>query len=208
MATFALSIDVSGIEKLSAGLGNLTAEKIGAALVVAINDSADSAYALGRKTMLSGIKLTDTYVQSKMQVRHATPSQPVATITAFGGREFLTGLSHYGVLQLTQASRGVSRGSSKRGIAPGLKSAGLSVEVVSGAVKPLVHGFTMPGKKDKSGNPLVFARSKDGSFKARHGPSVYQLFRLAAGAIEDDVYADFDARVAQSAQLNFEKELA
>ncbi len=208
---FGLRIDVSEIEGLADRLGKLTPEAVGALMVNAINDVADSTYELARKTMLGGINLTDAYVQRKMQVQHATPAKPEASIVAFGDKPNLTGLSHYGAMIKTQSvlhtSR--SRGNSATGIPAGSKSDGVSVEVIKGKRESFKHGFFLPGKKDTEGNPLVFARKKDtNKIVSRRGPAVYMLFRVAAGTIEDQVYGELGRAVIDEAERQFQKELA
>ena len=83
----------------------------------------------------------------------------------------------------------------------------MSVDI-AGTRKLLPHAFTMPGKLDSEGNPLVFVRGRNGKVRVPTGPSVYQLFRIAADSIQGAVYADFGERVAAAVQLAFEKELA
>ena len=206
---FGVKIDVSEVEDFAAKLGGMSPASIGALLVGAINDATDSAYELARKTMLGGINLTDTYVRSRMQVEHATVGKPEATITAFGDKAHLTGLSHYGAMMQTRAVQhpGRSRGDPARGIPPGQKSAGVSVEVIKGKRESFSHGFFMPGKIDSEGNPLVFARKKGtNKIVSRRGPAVYMLFRVAAGAVEDQVYGDLQQRVVAEAERQFQKE--
>ena len=200
-SAFTVKIDVSQLDGFAAKLDRLTPEQIGALTVSAINDATDSAYELARTRMLATINLTDAYVRRKMQVEHATAARPMASITASGGKSDMTVLSHYGVMQDTQSvlhpSR--SRGDAKRGIPAGQKSAGMSVEVTRGSRAMIEHGFTMPGKKDREGNLLVFTRDKAGKIKARTGPSVYQLFRAAAGAIGDEVTDNLEATLIDMA---------
>lgn len=225
---FGISVDVSGVEGLAERLAALTPERAGALLVDAVNESADSAYEMGRRAILRGINLTDDYVQRKMQVEHATAQKPEATITAFAGRGFITSLSHYGAMQLTEPVNwsneriqaaghkfgkwpGWTRrtGSAARGIAVDSKAAGRSVEVVRGSRKRMGPAFSMPGKKDSDGNLLIFSRvpSKGGAVVARTGPSVYQLFRVAIEDIGDQVRDDMEQRVADAAEREFSKEL-
>lgn len=208
-AAFDLKIDVSDIEGLADKLAKLTPEAVGGLMVDAINQVANNTYALARKTMLGGINLTDDYVQRKMQVVPATAAKPEASIVAFGGRGFTTRLSHYGAMQQTKSVKYSkrSRGNQPLGIPAGSKSAGVSVEVVTGARKTLQYGFRMPGKKDTEGNLLLFTRNKEGKIRSRSGPSVYQLFRIAAGTIEDRVYGDLGRAVIDRSERQFQKEL-
>jgi len=99
-------------------------------------------------------------------------------------------------------------GDEKRGIDAGEKAASLSVEVLRGQRKNVAFTFTLPGKTDNDGNPLVFQRQpKSARIDALLGPSVFQLFRVAAGKIEDGVYADLRAAVILTAEKELEKVL-
>lgn len=229
ISAFSVKIDATQLDALTAKLGTLTPERVSALAVDAINTTADSAYDLARKTILGGINLTDEYVQRKMAVEHATESKPEASIVAFGGKGFTTSLSHYGAMQLTGADNwtnariqadghkfgkwpGWTRrtGNAKLGIAADTKGIGRSVEVVSGNRKKLGRAFSIAGKTDTDGNPLVFQRIPGSKKSARvlSGPSVYQLFRVAAGKIEDQVYGDLSAAVIDLAERQFEKALS
>jgi histone H3/H4 len=227
-SSFSIKFDVAQVDRFADKLAGMTSEQIGTFVVDAINDTVDSAYALGRKTILSGINLTDDYVQRKMQVQHATPQKPKAEIVAFGGRGYLTSLSHYGAMQLTtdvnwsndriQAAGhkfgpwpGWTKrtGSAALGIPVNSKAAGRSVEVVKGGRKKIGPAFAIPGKTDADGNLLVFRRKK-GSDKMETltGPSVYQLFKVAAVRIEDQVAEDLQQAVIDAAESAFNKGLA
>lgn len=201
-SAFNVKVDVSKIEALAKSLGELTPEQLGALTVSAINTAASSAYELSRKTMLRTINLTGAYVQDKMSLDPATAKSPAATITAFGGkRADMTGLSHYGAMQ---EWRGVlhptrSRGDAKRGIPAGQKADGMSVEVTRGSRKRMGSQFSIPGKEDREGNLLIFRRDKAGKIQSLMGPSVYQLFRAAATAIEGQVTDDLEATLIEMA---------
>ena len=231
---FSIKIDVSELDDFADRLAGLTPEKVGALLVDAINETADSAYELSRKAILSGINLTDAYVQSHMSVEHATANKPEAYIVAFGGRGHTTGLSHYGAIQevkkVTWSNERIEslghkfsakwpgwirrKGDEARGIDEGDKTAGVSVHVTTSR-KKLQTGkaIIMPGVVDREGNELVFKRTggsgrKDSKLKALQGPSVYQLFRVAGEKIEDQVYGDLERAVVDSAERQFLKELS
>lgn len=223
---FGIKIDVSELEGLADKLAGLTPEAVGALMVDAINETADGAYNLARKTMLGGINLTDSYIQRKMKVEHATTSKPEASIVAFGGKGFTTGLSHYGAMQSTKGVNwsnerikaaghifgkwpGWTRrtGNEPLGIAVNSKASGKSVEVVRGSRKKMGPIFSIPGKKDNDGNLILFRNTGGKKVQALTGPSVYQLFRVAAGTIEDEVYGDMRQRVIDAAERQFEKEL-
>lgn len=204
---FGVTIDVSEIEGLADKLKGLTPEAVGALMVDAINEVTDRTYLLARKTMLGGINLTDAYVQQKMQVVHATPAKPEASIVAFGDKANLTNLSHYGAIQLSKD--GGKRGDTARGIAPGRRQAGISVEVIKGKRETFQFGFTRPGINDNDGNPIIFARKKETKkIVSRRGPAVYMLFRVAAGVIENQVYGDLERAVIDEAERQFQKEFS
>jgi hypothetical protein len=205
---FSIKVDVTELNTLSDSLKTLTPEAVSVLMVDSINVVTDRTYDLARKTMLRGINLSDGYLQQKMQVVHATPAQPEASIVALGDRPHLTGLSHYGAMVETAAARR-AHGNPKTGIPPGQKSAGVSVEVIKGKREQFPHGFFLPGKADSEGNPLVFARKKgSGKIVSRRGPAVYMLFRVAADSIEEQVYGDLSQSVINEAQRLFQKELA
>lgn len=231
---FAIKIDVAQLEAFADKLATLTPEKVGALLVDAVNETADSAYELSRKAILSGINLTDTYVKSHMRVEHATARKPEAAIVALGGKGHTTGLSHYGALQETKKvtwsnerieSLGhtlsakwpgwVRRsGDEARGIDEGDKTAGVSVQVTASRKKlQTSKAILMPGVVDREGNTLVFKRvggsgRKDSKLKALQGPSVYQLFRVAGEKIEGQVYGDLERAVVDAAERQFLKEFS
>jgi hypothetical protein len=158
-----------------------------------------------------------------MQVEHATASKPEATITAFG--RMTTSLSHYGAMQETRAvnwsndrilSMGKTfakwpgwtqrTGSVGLGIDEDEKAAGKTVEVTKGSRKRLGSQFSIPGLTDNDGNLLIFRRKK-GSDKLESlmGPSVYQLFRVAATAIEGDTAEHLAAAVIDLAERQLKK---
>jgi hypothetical protein len=217
---FSIRVDVSQLEGYADFLSTLTPEMLSARWVGAINKTLDSAYELGRHTMLSGINLTDHYLQSKMRVDRATTQRPEGAIVAMAGKGYNTSLSHYGRIQLTQRVNWTNakiiakghkfgkwpgwtrrRGSSILGIAEDQKAAGVSVEVVKGRRKPMGPMFSIPGKVDTEGNPVIFQRTgapsgnKKGKVKALQGPAVYQLFRVAIPKIESDTAEDLQRAV-------------
>lgn len=204
---FSVKVNVTELNALSDSLRALTPEAVGVLMVDSINAVTDRTYDLARKTMLGGINLSDSYLQQKMQVVHATAARPEASIVALGDRAHLTGLSHYGAMvETTVAKR--AHGNPKTGIPPGRKSAGVSVEVIRGKRELFPHGFFLPGKVDSEGNPMVFARKKSSNkIVSRRGPAVYMLFRVAADTIEEQVYGDLGQSVINEAQRLFQKEL-
>lgn len=224
---FSLKIDTSGIEGLGERLSDLTPAQIGALMVDSINDTVDSAYELSRKSMLRGINLTDSYVQRKMAVEHATPKNPTASIMAFGGPGYTTSLSHYGALQNVQDVNWSNariqaaghefgswpgwtkrKGNAPLGVAVDQKTRGKSVEVVRGKRKQMGPIFSIPGKKDNEGNLILFRRNGAGKVESLKGPSVYQLFRVAIPTIHDQVSDDLEAKVIQAAERELQKALS
>lgn len=219
-----IKVDSRPIQEAAKKLGNLTAEQLGALTVQVVNDTAQSAYELSRSRMLRAINLTDAYVQQRMQVEPATSSNLTATITAFGGKGFTTSLSHYGSMQESKPvnwsnSRiqamgkkfGKWPGWTERagapgvGIAPNLKADGKSVEVTRGSRKRMGSNFSLAGKKDSSGNLLIFSRNQAGAIRALMGPSVYQLFRVASADIEGQVTDDFEKALSDMADKALKK---
>lgn len=225
LRAFRVTIDTRELDALGARLAELTPAQLAASLVDAINATTDRAYELGRSRMLAGINLTDDYVQRKMRVEHATEGNPVATIVASGARKDMTSLSHYGAMQETKkvtwtnewiAARhtfGAWPGWTRRTGAPGVgievgqKADGKTVEVTRGKRKRLGSQFSIPGKKDNDGNLLIFRRTESGKLQSLTGPSVYQLFRVAAGLIEDQVGDDLQSSIAEAAEFALSKAL-
>ena len=221
-----IKVDVGNLPLMGAMLEKITPEELGRRMVQTINTVTTETYDLARKTMLSGIGLTDDYVQRKMEVKLATEQLPQAVIRADGNKKnALTNLSEYGAMTAAKpvnwsneriASMGVKfskwPGWTRRtgykgiGIEVNQKAAGTSVEVRRGARKQLTSkvGFQVGKLKDGSGNPLVFERASIGShskIKAMYGPSVYQLFRVASGQIEEQVSDNlYDAVLASADQ--------
>lgn len=199
------TVDLQGIERLADDLAraeNLTED---AALVRTLNTIVDDVYETARGRMNAGINLTDAYLQSKMFVVHATPARGLrAEIVARGGRGDQTPLERYMTGYETKAAPR-AKGSPSKGIPAGRKAAGVRVEVSRGKSKPIENAFTMPLRAGglAGGNGLgVFTRSRYGIVRHRYGPAVYQLFRVAAGELEQsigDTLVDQLSTVAQQA---------
>lgn len=217
-----IKVDVGNLPMWGAMLEKLTPEELGRRMVQTINTVTTETYELARKTMLSGIGLTDDYVQRKMEVKLATEQLPQAVIRADGTKKgALTNLSEYGAMTGSKAvnwsneriaGMGVKfskwpgwtrrTGHSSIGVEVNQKAAGTSVEVRRGARKKLTSkvGFQVGKLKDGSGNPLVFERVGS-KIKAMYGPSVYQLFSVASGQIEKQVSDNlYDAVLASADQ--------
>ncbi|MEN9317356.1 MAG: hypothetical protein RIS35_3749 [Pseudomonadota bacterium] len=235
---FAIKVDATAVNELAQRLGEISSESLGERLVDTVNEVAKSAYELSRDTITADMNLTDSYIRRRMELREATKARPTAEIIASGARVDITGLGHYGALQLSKtarwsesdgAERGIAvgpwplweprRGDPARRIGPGEKAAGIRVEVRRGNAKPIRRAFTIPGIVHTSdGSPVVFegtgapGRLKEGEkrktprqgVQALYGPSVYQLFRVAAGRIEDRVSGELRDAVLEEASRTFE----
>lgn len=224
--TFSIKINVDPLTKFADQLATLTTEQLSRRVVEAINEATDSAYELGRKRILNGINLTDDYVQRKMKVQHATAQKPTGLITAFGGRGFITSLSHYGAMQrhkpVTWTNREIASftefstwpgwtkrtGSQALGIPVDRKASGRSVEVVKGRRKAIGPAFAIPGKTDGDGTPIVFTRQSGRTIKALSGPSVYQLFRVAARDMRDEVADGLQQSIIDAAERGLREALS
>jgi len=191
-SAFKVEIDISRIERLGEALGGIDSGSLGEASMRAVNAVADETYDLARPRMLATINLTDTYVRDRMTVNHATnPNNVSASIVASGDKSSMTILARYGARQLVQPVKhpARSRGDQlySRNIAPGMKAAGISVEVTRGGRKPITNAFFMPLRN--AGTVGLFTREGDGkkAYLHRYGPSVYQLFRTTARNMIDEV---------------------
>lgn len=236
-SAFSITIDAAAVEQLADKLGDVDSSALGARLVETVNDVAESAYDLSRRTITTDINLTDAYVQRRMELRKATASKPVAEIVAPFGKKNLTNLSHYGAqVGETKAVNWTNEriiaevfggeekfgpwpgwtrrtGTRHMGIEEGRKAYKMVAEVTRGKRVSIGKKFTLPGKRDTEGNPLVFERtgpggkSGKGSIQALYGPSVYQLFRVAAERIEERVTDDLRDAVVEAAERAFEEAL-
>lgn len=186
----AFSVDVSQVQEQAERLARAENISQDVALIRTLNAVVDDVYETARGRMNAGINLSDSYLQSKMAVVHATPGRGLsAEIIARGGRDDQTPLGRYYVGQVTVSSPG-AKGDAKRGISAGQKGAGVKVEVGRGQTKVLKNAFTQPllAGSTAGGNGIgVFTRSRYGVVRHRYGPAVYQLFRVAAGELEQSV---------------------
>lgn len=223
-AAFSITIDTGALSRFGKSLGSFDSGDLGEQLRVALNDTGERTYTLSRNQILSGINLTEGYVMSRMMFEPAQSGKSLkAEIVAPFGRKYLTNLSHYAPQLVTQAvtwsndrigqeivGRGKGKfgdwpnwtprdGDAKRKIAAGQKAHTATVEVVRGARKSVGRKFTMPGKKDSEGNPLVFKR-EGSKIESLSGPSVYQLFRTAIPKITDRVADDLQSAVVRAAE--------
>lgn len=184
------TVDVRQLARVADRLSRVDDAMLDKSMVGELNKIVDETFDEARGRMNAGINLEDAYLRSKMDVIHATPERGLrAEIIARGGRSDQTPLGRYFAGQAT-APAPRAKGDPSRGIAPGRKRAGVTVEVSRGAPKLIKNAFTMPLRAGATagGNGLgVFTRSKYGVVQHRYGPAVYQLFRVAAGTLEDSV---------------------
>lgn len=190
---FNKSIDISQL--LAAAKDLEDTNLIGPEVIKRLNTVRDDVYGLAMKRMLRGINLTQSYVERKIQTEDATEARPVAEIVApVGARSVITNLSHYAIKQRSRPALSPVRrlrGNTALGIPRGQKQAGISAEVTKGNRTDMGSLFMIPSRySDNDGNPLVFRRIKGttgkGKIEAVKGPSVYQLFRLAASEVEGE----------------------
>jgi hypothetical protein len=200
MATrFSITVDTKPLDALTDALGRISQpDFVEKAAIAAVNKVTDRTYDLARRRMNAGINLDDQYIARKLKVEHASKT-PRATITAAGD---LTVLGRYDPKIILKPVKhpGRSKGDASRGIPPGLKSGGVTVQVGRGAVKPIAHGFLMPLRRgsDAGANGIgVFTRDANGRVRHRYGPAVYQLFRATTenilGEVQDDLQATVNA---------------
>jgi hypothetical protein len=208
-----VTLDISRVGHLVNQLGELDSEAFGRMAMQVVNEVADDTYELARPRMLAAINLTDGYVKDRMSVKHATsPDRPSADIVASGASSSMTQLVRYGARQLVQPVKHPKRSKGDqlyaRHIAPGMKSAGISVEVTRGGRKPVEHGFFMPLR---NGNGVgLFTRHGDGKkdYKIRYGPSVYQLFSHVASGMLGEVGDALEASLVEKATKLMNEKLA
>lgn len=226
---FSVKIDATALERLTGKLDNISAASLGVATRRAVNETADSIYELARPRMIADINLTDQYVKSRMEVKHATAGgRAEAVIRANGTKPNLTQLRNYGAQQqikrvnhsnasILAAGHAFGKwpgwtkrtGDAKRGIPADEKQAGVSVSVTRGSSKLLEHGFLI---QLKNGNGMGVATRSAGAvgeknYKVRYGPSVYQLFRHVATGLLDEARDELENNVVIYATELLEKEL-
>lgn len=218
---FDIKIDPTQVEELADRLGQVDPERLGEALVDTVNKVAQETYELSRKHITDGVNLDDAYVQRRMEVREATQKRPEAAIVGLGRYE--TNLSHYGAMQTPGvvnwtndwilANKGKfskwpgwtqRKGDEARGIRPDEKQYKMAAQVRRGSSKSVGKKFTLPGKTDSSGNPLVFRRDGD-QIRGVLGPSVYQLFRVAAENLYEQAGDNLEKAIVETAEREFLK---
>ena len=222
MAAFtAIKLDVSAVEGLSQALASIDVENMGSVLSSALNQVTQETYALARKNITDGVTLQDPYIQRRMRVREATPQKLEAEIVALGA--FETNISQYGAMQTPAMVNWTNdwilqnkgkfskwpgwterKGDEARGIRPDEKQYTMKAQVRRGRPKSIGKKFTLPGKNDSSGNPLVFRR--EGSrIEGVLGPAVYQLFRVAAENIQERATDNLERAIVETAEREFLK---
>lgn len=202
MAAIEFTFDTSQLDALTAKIGQtIDGDVISRGSIRGVNEVLDRAYDTSRKRMNAGIALDDQYISRKLTVQHAT-STPRGTITAAGD---LTVLGRYSpkisLRPVKHPAR--SKGDKLRGIPPGLKAAGVTVQVTRAAAKPIPHGFLMPLS---GGNGIgVFTRGANGKVTHRYGPSVYQLFRATLDVVTPEIADDLEETVTNSVLIEVRK---
>lgn len=213
----ALKLDTWKIDGLSEKLAGIQPERLGDVLVGTLNEVGERAYKLSRADITRTINLKESYVDRLVTEEKATKNRPVYEITA----EFnATNVSHYGAVRLQKqvnwtnsqilAKRGKfdekwpgwveRKGTRQLGIAPNKKQAGASVAIKKGARIAAGEWFSIPGRKDKDGKPLVFRQNAGGKVEAVIGPSPYQLFRRTIKDLSDQIFDDLEKSILDGAE--------
>lgn len=209
-SVFGLTVGTEQIVALAERLGEITPEALVERLVEVTNDQLESAYELSRKRMLSGINLTDGYLKERFEINKATVKNGKGEIVAKArDKGDLTLLSRYDLKVTPEAVANPkrSKGYAKIGLAKGQKQGAPSVEVVRGARKP-IQDKTAFVFISKSGAPLIVKRKPNGKLSsALLGPSVYQLFRVAATDLEEQIGDDYQAAIIEAAERELKKAL-
>lgn len=215
-SAFSIKISVAEITAVADKLGVLADAPLGEKGLGIVNRVATDTFERAVPRMVKVVNLTDQYVRSHMSVSLATnPLHPVATIRANGGPGDMTPLSRYGATQMWQPTVRPNRAkgdqSHGRNIPQGRKGAGVRVSVKRGSAATLEWAFLMPLRAGNlaGGNGVgVFTRSKDGTLvRHRYGPSVYQLFREAAGELEVSVGDELEQAVMEEAERQLARSL-
>lgn len=218
---FEIKLDPTEVEALAERLGQADPVQLGRAIVETLNRVANETYDLSRKNITSGVNLEDSYVRRRMEVREASPQRPEASIIGLG--QFETNISHYGAMTLDTdvnwsndwilANKGKfskwpgwtqRTGDRARGIEPDRKAYKVNAEVARGSRKSVGKKFTLPGRVDTDGNPLIFKREGD-QVEGVLGPSVYQLFRVAADRLYDQIGDNLEQAIVETAEREFLK---
>lgn len=165
-----ISVNTAPFARLDAGLASVSKERIEQAEAGVVNKVTERAYDIGRRTMIAGINLPDSYLRERMAIVPASPGNLTSIIRA----------SYRHTLLARYTPQVVAKGSGKGGV---------SVEVTRGGRKTLPGAFLM---RLKNGNGLgVFIRT-NGKLKILYGPSVYQLFRASIEKIVPSIQTDLE----------------
>lgn len=199
-----INIDLQQALRAADLLGKIEGRALGQVGIDAINQVLPVYERRAREAIVAGVNLGDPYVRPKMGVRPAdNPARPEGSVYALASSrgDRRTPLGRYDPKQLTTAAKRPARakGDKSRGIAAGRKAAGVSVQVIRGAAKPMPGAFLMPLR---NGNGVgVFTRSRgDLRYQHRLGPSVYQLFRVQADLLAEESAVDLQLAVLNEAE--------
>jgi hypothetical protein len=210
---FDVDIDVRSVEGLVERLNELGGERLGDIALRTVNQVVDEVYSLVVPRLSQRVNLPVDYIQTRMSVQKGSnPNAPAASVVASGSKPNVTTLARYAPRQLVQAAKRPknSKGDARAGIkiAPGMKSAGISVEVTRGSRKSITNGFYMPLK---NGNGLgVFTRTGPGkkAYRHRYGPSVYQMFKSEAIESAPDAADMLTERLLDNVESEIKKVLS
>lgn len=182
MTAFKVAIDITKVKGLSDRLSELDAQAFRQAATLAVNQSADDVYQLVRPRMAAAVNLSEQYIGERIEVKHSSGSSRIeASIVAKGSKPTMTQLARYNPKQITTPAKR-AKGDARRGILPGTKQAGVSVEVIRGQPKIMPGAFLIPLNNSNGWGVAtrIKGRTDRKGYKVRYGPSVYQLFRVAA----------------------------
>lgn len=210
--------DVQKAQVLADRIAQLTPEQVQKFVVPTINEVGERTYDRARDKITEGINLSDQYLRQRFTVTKATSAKPEVEIRALGSRDLLTPLSRYDakiIIGRTRASyvKGSKFRSRGAGLLPlnGGRQEGVNVGVTRGSEKDISYAFMLPLRAGKvaGGNALgVFTRPKDGGpYRHRYGPQVYQLFRVQAEKMEQEVLDDMETSLLSAAARAVEESL-
>ena len=194
-----LTVDIRQVAGLADSLTKLDGPKLGSIGLAAVNEVAVRTEIAARRGIAQTINLSESYLIARLGVRRATDaSRPEAVIFSPYTQ---TPLGRYDPKQLTKAVKNPARskGDRSRGIAPGQKGAGISVEVTRGSRKPITNAFTMP-LNNNNGTGVFTRVNGELKYQHRYGPSVYQLFRVQAVRLRDEITTDLQQSLISEAE--------
>jgi len=139
-----MKITLSGLEGLNALIARYEAfpQAVAKAKESALNDTAQRIQDGFVSDLVGRVGLTADYVRKLMKITRATRERHIAVISA---RKRPVRLARYDAQQRTQPAKR-AKGDKRRGIAPGMKQAGVAVTVKRGRPKTLKKGFLIPLK--------------------------------------------------------------